>query len=123
MLETSSIVLTTNAINFGMDELHDSSTQDSILFVHWCVWLNYLSVLVTGVPWSLYSYDFWYFNYVDAFRIVGLSEGTATNRDLVVPGKLDNSVHQFARIDSTTRFYQEPLSSATNHTQRDNKEE
>ena len=73
VLKTSSIVLTTNAINFGMDQLHDSSTQDSILFVHWCVWLNYLSVLVTRVPWSLYFYDFWYVDYVDAFRIVGLS--------------------------------------------------
>ena len=73
MLMTSSIVLTTNAINFGMDQLHDSSTQDSILFVHWYVWLNYLSVLVTGVPWSLYFYDSWYLGYVDAFRIIGLS--------------------------------------------------
>ena len=73
VLITSSIVLTTSAINFGMDQLHDSSTQDSILFVHWCVWLSYLSVLVTGVPWSLYFYDFRDINYVDAFRIVGLS--------------------------------------------------
>ena len=73
VLKTSSIVLTTNAINFGMDQLHDSSTQDSILFVHWCVWLNYLSVLVTGVPLSLFFYDFRYVDYVDAFRIIGLS--------------------------------------------------
>ena len=73
VVKTSSIVLTTNAINFGMDQLHDSSTQDSILFVHWCVWLNYLSVLVTRVPWSLFFYDSWYVDYVDAFRIIGLS--------------------------------------------------
>ena len=72
VLKTSSIVLTTNAINFGMDQLHDSSTQDSILFVHWCVWLNYLSVLVTQVPWSLFFYDFRYVDYEDAFRIIGL---------------------------------------------------
>ena len=70
---TSSVVLTTNAINFGMDQLHASSTQDSILFVHWYVWLNYLSVLVIEVPWSLFFYDFWYVDYVDAFRIAGLS--------------------------------------------------
>ena len=73
MLMTSSIVLITNAINFGMDQLHDSSTQDSILFVHWYVWLNYLSVLVTKVPWSLYFYDSWYVDYVDAFRIISHS--------------------------------------------------
>ena len=73
VLITSSIVLTTNAINFGMDQLHDSSTQDSILFVHWYVWLNYLSILVTGVPWSLFFYDTWYIDYVDSFRIVGIS--------------------------------------------------
>ena len=73
VLKTSSIVLTTNAINFGMDQLHDSSTQDSILFVRWYVWLNYLSVLVTGVPWSLFVYDFWYADYVDTFRIISIS--------------------------------------------------
>ena len=73
VLITSSIVLTTNAINFGMDQLHDSSTQDSILFVHWYVWLNYLSILVTGVPWSLFFYDFWYIDYVDEIRIVCFS--------------------------------------------------
>ena len=73
VLMASSIVLTTSGINFGMDQLHDSSTQDSILFVHWCVWLNYLSVLVTGVPWSLYFYDFRHVSYVDAFRIIGFS--------------------------------------------------
>ena len=73
VLITSSIVLTTNAINFGMDQLHDSSTQDSILFVHWYVWLDYLSMLVTGVPWNLLFYDTWYLDYVDVFRIVSLS--------------------------------------------------
>ena len=73
VLITSSIVLTTSAINFGMDQLHDSSTQDSILFVHWYVWLNYLSLLVTGVPWSLFFHDTWYADYVDTFRIVSIS--------------------------------------------------
>ena len=73
VLKTSSIVFITNAINFGMDQLHDSSTQDSILFVHWYVWANYLSVLITGVSWKLFFYDFWYMDYVDAFRIISLS--------------------------------------------------
>ena len=70
VLMTSSIILTTNAINFGMDQLHDSSTQDSILFVHWYVWLDYLSVLVTGVSWSLILYDR---DYDNMFGIVGIS--------------------------------------------------
>ena len=73
VLLISSIIFTTNAINFGMDQLHDSSTQDSVLFVHWYVWLNYLSMLVTGVPWSLFIYDSWYFDYIDTFRIVALA--------------------------------------------------
>ena len=73
VLMTNSIVLSTNAINFGMDQLHDSSTQESIFFVHWYVWLNCLSVLVTGIPWSLFFYDTWYVDYVDAFRIVSFS--------------------------------------------------
>ena len=73
VLLISSIIFTTNAFNFGMDQLHDSSTQDSILFVHWYVWLNYLGLLVTGVPWSLFIYDSRYFDYIDTFRIVALT--------------------------------------------------
>ena len=73
VLITSSIILTTSAINFGMDQLHDSSTQDSILFVHWYVWLNYLSILVIGVPWSLFFHDTWCADYVDTFRIISIS--------------------------------------------------
>ena len=73
VLMTSSITLMSSAINFGMDQLHDSSTRDSILFVHWYVWLNYLSVLITGIPWSLYYYDSYHFYYLDAFRIAGFS--------------------------------------------------
>ena len=73
VLMTSSITLTSSAINFGMDQLHDSSTKDSILFVHWYVWLNYLSVLVTGISWSLYYYDSYHLDYLDAFGIAGLS--------------------------------------------------
>ena len=73
LTSSNDIVLTTNAINFGMDQLHDSSTQDSIFFVHWYVWLDYLSVLVAGVPWSLFIYDSQYFDYIDTFRIVALT--------------------------------------------------
>ena len=31
------IIFAINGIQFGMDQLHDSPTEDSILFVHWYV--------------------------------------------------------------------------------------
>ena len=32
-----------------------------------------MSVLATGIPWSLFFNDFWSVDYVDAFRLIGLS--------------------------------------------------
>ena len=37
-----------NALQFGMDQLHDSPTEASILFIHWYVWLYYAGSLFVG---------------------------------------------------------------------------
>ena len=37
MLFPSYISFSTNVIQFGMDQLHDSPTEDSVLFIHWFV--------------------------------------------------------------------------------------
>ncbi len=46
-----------NSIRFGMDQLHDSPTEDSILFVHWYVWIYYLCSFIVSIPWSFLTYD------------------------------------------------------------------
>ncbi len=49
MLLVTSLVLMINLIQFGMDQLHDSPTEHSILFIHWYVWVYYLSSFITGL--------------------------------------------------------------------------
>ena len=34
-----------NVIQFGMDQLHDAPTEDSILYIHWYVWTSYAGLL------------------------------------------------------------------------------
>ena len=46
-------IFSINALQFGMDQLHDLSTEDSILFIHWHVWIYYLSSFITDVIWNL----------------------------------------------------------------------
>ena len=62
------IVFMTNAFNFGMEQLLDSPTTDLILFIHWFVWVNYVSVLITELAWGFSFYDAYEFSYVDTNR-------------------------------------------------------
>ena len=55
------MVFIVNGIQFGMDQFHASPTEDSILYIHWYVWLYYTCSLITETPWNLLLYDSWYF--------------------------------------------------------------
>ena len=50
------VVFIINAIQFGMDQLHDSPTEDSILYIHWYVWIYYICSLITQVTWNFIFY-------------------------------------------------------------------
>ena len=53
---TIDVTFIINAFQFGMDQLHDSPTEDSILFIHWYVWIYYACTLLTEIPWNLLTY-------------------------------------------------------------------
>ena len=65
------VVFLINAFQFGMDQLHDSSTEDHILYIHWYVWLYYTSTLVVNLTWNLLFYDTHFVNYIDGIRLSG----------------------------------------------------
>ena len=44
---------TANVIQFGMDQLHDSPGEDRSLFIHWFMWLYYISVFLSQLGWNL----------------------------------------------------------------------
>ena len=68
----SYLVFLVNAFQFGMDQLHDSSTQDLISYIHWYVWIYYISSLLTQLQWNLFFSDSVNFGYVDKIRISGI---------------------------------------------------
>ena len=46
LLLFSSIVFNANIIQYGMDQLHDSPTEDSVLFIHWFAFSSHLGVAI-----------------------------------------------------------------------------
>ena len=73
VLTVIEVIFLINGFQFGMDQLHDSSTEDIIVFLHWYVWMYYISSLITETATNLIFYDSIYFAYFDTVRIVGLS--------------------------------------------------
>ena len=68
------MVFIVNGIQFGMDQLHASPTEDSILYIHWYVWIYYTCSLITEISWNLLIYDSWYFENIKSnnLQISGL---------------------------------------------------
>ena len=73
IMVTVYVVFIINVIQFGMDQLHDSPTEDSILLIHWYVWAYYTCSLISQISWNLLFYDGYYLHYVDILRISGIS--------------------------------------------------
>ena len=46
LLLSSYISFSANAIQFGMDQLHDSPSEDSVLFIHWFVFTSHLGAAI-----------------------------------------------------------------------------
>ena len=65
------VIFIINALQFGMDQLHDSPTEDSIMFIHWYVWIYYTCTLITEIPWNLSTYDTYRFS-LNILQISGL---------------------------------------------------
>ena len=49
---------TANVIQFGMDQLHDSPGEDQSLFIHWFMWLYYISVFLSQLGWNFITTSF-----------------------------------------------------------------
>ena len=53
------IAFDANVIQFGMDQLHDSPSEDSVIFIHWFVFSSSLGVALTRVPSSWITAECW----------------------------------------------------------------
>ena len=58
-LVPSYITFSANVIQFGMDQLHDSPSEDSVIFIHWFVFSSSLGVAITKIPSSFIGPTSW----------------------------------------------------------------
>ena len=65
------VVFMINTIQFGMDQLHDSPTEDSISYIHWYVWTYYICSLISQISWNFLLYDRYFYNYDEIVSISG----------------------------------------------------
>ena len=49
VLLCSLVAFSANVIQFGMDQLHDAPSDDSVLYIHWYVWTSYAGLLLVRV--------------------------------------------------------------------------
>ena len=70
IMVTVYMVFIINGIQFGMDQLHDSPTEDSILYIHWYVWIYYTCSLITQVDFNLIFYFSIFEEYFNTKRIL-----------------------------------------------------
>ena len=54
----SLIAFNANVIQYGMDQLHDAPTDDSMLYIHWYVWTIYMGLLIVRLPIVFFS-SYW----------------------------------------------------------------
>ena len=73
IMVTVYMVFIINAIQFGLDQLHDSPTEDSILYIHWYVWIYYTCSLITQIAFNLSFYEGYYVDSSNILRISGYS--------------------------------------------------
>ena len=72
IMVTVYVVFIINAIQFGMDQLHDSTTEDSILYIHWYVWIYYTCSLISQTNWNFLLYKRYYISYINILIFSGL---------------------------------------------------
>ena len=53
LLIYSLVAFRANVIQFGIDQLRDAPTEDSILYIYWYVWTVYFALLLTRIPFAV----------------------------------------------------------------------
>ena len=48
---------TANVVQFGMDQLHDCPGEDRTLFIHWYVWVYFVTIVIGKLAWNFGFYN------------------------------------------------------------------
>ena len=49
LLLCSLVAFSANVIQYGMDQLHDAPSEDSVLYIHWYLWTSYVGLFLIRV--------------------------------------------------------------------------
>ena len=63
-----------NVVQFGMDQLHDCPGEDRTLFIHWYVWVYFVTIVTGQLAWNL-AFQYPYNNDLDPpswYNIIGI---------------------------------------------------
>ena len=69
---------TANVVQFGMDHLHDCPGEDRTLFIHWYVWVYFVTIVIGQLAWNLglqwpYNFDLYPLKWYNITGFVMLS--------------------------------------------------
>jgi hypothetical protein len=67
------VAFNANVIQFGLDQLHDASTDDSVLYIHWYVWTSYLGLSLVKICTSFLYADFLYIIILSMLGIIAIA--------------------------------------------------
>ena len=62
-----------NVIQYGMDQLHDAPTEDSILYIHWYVWTTFAGLLALRPPISIFRVSIFFSLFPIALILLGIT--------------------------------------------------
>ena len=62
LLAITSVTFNANVIQLGVDQLYDFPAEDQSLFIHWFIWVLYLTVLLVQLSWNMTLLPYTIFN-------------------------------------------------------------
>jgi peptide/histidine transporter 3/4 len=71
---SSSIAFSANVVQFGMDQLHDCPSEDSVLFIHWFAFTSHVGAAINKfaviiIVYAYYRYVKFHTNYAPAYVV------------------------------------------------------
>ena len=107
MLSSSYISFSANVIQFGMDQLHDSPSEDSVLFIHWFVFTLHLGLAINKFVILtidlFYQYTAYHTNYSPGFVVVLNTTSTVALTLLGISAWIIKCKHHWFMIDTGSR--------------------
>ena len=109
LIGVSYVSFSANVIQFGIDQLHDSPSEDCVLFIHWFLFISHLSVAINKFAVVVISYiykryiirykDYYVLEYIAGIYAIPIIALTC----LAISAWIARCKHQWFMIDTGSR--------------------